>query len=95
MTVHQLHRQNPSLLPDISRALGYKGLPFLVWVHSGPESGQTQGAHLCPARAMKDFPKKKANSKQIKKIIFKQQKMPISSMNFPIPAILKSETGDG
>lgn len=92
MTVHQLPQQNPSLLPDISRALGFS---FLVWAHSDPESSQTQGGHLCPTWAMKDFTKNKASSKQIKKIIFKQQKMPISSVNFPVPAILKSETGYG
>lgn len=90
VTVHQLPQPNPSLLPDISR-----GLPFLVWVYNDPESGQTQGAHLCPTRAMNDFMKNKAISKEIKKIIFKQQKMPLSSVNFPVPAILQSETGDG
>lgn len=93
--MYQLPQQNPSLLPDISRALFYTGIPFLVWLHSDPESGQTQGGHLCPTWAMTAFTKNKANSKQIKKIIFKQQKMPISSVNFPVPAILKSETGDG
>lgn len=34
--------------------------PFLVWVHSDPESGQTQGGHPCPTWVMKAFTKNKA-----------------------------------
>lgn len=71
------------------------GLPSVVWAHSDPENSQTRGGHLCPTWAGKDFTKNKANSKQIKKTISKQKKMPISSVNFPLPAVLKSETGDG
>lgn len=67
VTVHQLPQQNPSLfLPGVFRALFYTGLPFLVCLHSDPESGQTQGGHLCPIWAVKAFTKNKANSKQIK-----------------------------
>lgn len=87
--------KNSSLLQDISRALSYVGLPFLVWVQGVPDSGQTQGGYLCRTWAMKAFMENKADPKQMKKSISKQQKLPISSMNTTVPATLKSETGDG
>lgn len=66
-----------------------------VLVPGVPDSGQTQGGHLCRTWAMKAFTKSKTDSKQTKKSISKQQKLPISTMSTTVPATLKSETGDG
>lgn len=93
--VHWWPEQTPSLLQDISRALSYMGLSFLVWVQGVPDSSQREGGHLCRTWAMKAFMKNKADSKQMKKSISKQQKPPISSTNTTVPATLKSETEDG
>jgi len=54
---------------------------FPVWVLGVPGSGQTPGGRLRRTWAMKAFTKSKADSRQMKKSISKQQNQPISSMN--------------
>lgn len=71
------------------------GPSFSVGVGGVPDSGQSQGGHLCRTWAMNAPRKNKADSKQMKESISKQQKLPMSSMNTTVPATLKSETVDG